>query len=74
MAEVVWDATRDKNLFLFGLVLLVNLFTAIQTARSWGCDNGELKLRLPSAPGSALRAPAAGQLSLPMWWTEVRRL
>lgn len=74
MTEVVWDATRDKNLFLFGLVLLVNLFTAVQTARSWGCDNGELKLRLPSAPGSALRAPAAGQLSLPLWWTEVRRL
>lgn len=80
MTEIVWDATGDKHLLPFILVLPVNFFTAVQMAGSrWsptplGCDSGEPKLHLPSATGSASRAPAAGQVSLAMWRVEVGML
>lgn len=69
VTEIVWDATGDKHLFPFILVLPVNLFTAVQTAGSQrsptpsGCGSREPGLRLPSGTGSASPAPAAGQVS-----------
>lgn len=53
------------NLYWFYLLIYLPL-SRPQGPGPFGCDSGEPKLHLPSATGSALPVPAAGQVSLAM--------